>query len=75
MGPLLPETQLFMTYRRKVAKRGIEARLCAPMIAGVGFAIGCFIFGFSSLRTVHWIVPCIGLTILLSESQILHKTK
>ncbi|RSH92160.1 hypothetical protein EHS25_008575 [Saitozyma podzolica] len=54
-------------YRRKVAKRGIEARLYAPMVAGVTLAIGCFWYGFSSTPTVHWIVPCIGLVIVIAS--------
>ncbi|WVR04612.1 hypothetical protein IAU60_001623 [Kwoniella sp. DSM 27419] len=51
-------------YRRKVGKKGIEARLYAPMIAGLTFAAGCFIFGLTGTPSVHWVVPCIGLVII-----------
>ena len=53
--------------RRKVAKHGVEARLYAPMVAGIAFAVGCYIFGFTSLPSIHWVVPCIGLVILLGK--------
>lgn len=51
-------------YRRKAAKRGVEARLYAPMVSGVTLFLSCFLYGFTSISTVHWIVPCIGLTII-----------
>lgn len=55
-------------YRIKAPKRGVEARLYAPMVAGIFFAIGCFITGFTSVKDVHWIAPCIGITVILGES-------
>lgn len=63
----LPPSAFAHADRRKVAKRGIEARLYAPMVAGVTLAIGCFWYGFSSTPSVHWIVPCIGLVIVIAS--------
>ncbi|KAK8847392.1 hypothetical protein IAR55_005250 [Kwoniella newhampshirensis] len=54
-------------YRRRVEKDGIEARLYAPMIAGVTLSLGCFLYGFTSVSTVHWIVPCIGIVIIIAS--------
>ncbi|WVQ83155.1 hypothetical protein IAT38_005293 [Cryptococcus sp. DSM 104549] len=51
-------------YRRRVEKDGIEARLYAPMVAGLVFSSGCFIFAFTSLSSVHWIAPAIGLVLI-----------
>jgi hypothetical protein len=48
-----------------VAKHGMEARLYAPMIGGIALAGGCFWYGFTSVNNVHWIVPCIGLVIII----------
>lgn len=60
-------------YRRKAAKRGVEARLYAPMVAGVLFAAGCFVTGFTAIPSVHWIGPCVGLTMILSEQLEEHR--
>ncbi|WWC86940.1 uncharacterized protein L201_001820 [Kwoniella dendrophila CBS 6074] len=54
-------------YRRKVDKKGMEARLYAPMVAGVTFAIGCFIFSFTATPSVHWIAPCIGIVVIIAS--------
>ncbi|WRT64796.1 uncharacterized protein IL334_001730 [Kwoniella shivajii] len=53
-------------YRRKVEKRGIEARLYAPMVAGLALAAGCFIFGFTSISSISYIVPCFGIVIIIA---------
>lgn len=53
-------------YRRKAAKHGVEARLYAPMVAGILFAAGCFVTGFTALPNVHWIGPMVGFTMVLS---------
>ncbi|KAL1411719.1 hypothetical protein Q8F55_002685 [Vanrija albida] len=53
-------------YRRRAAKDGVDARLYAPMLCGILFAVGCYINGFTSISSVHWIAPCIGLTIVLA---------
>ncbi|KAK4055318.1 hypothetical protein OIV83_000601 [Microbotryomycetes sp. JL201] len=50
-------------YRRKVAKKGPEARLYAAMAGGLTFPIGCLIFAFSSGRG-HWMGPVIGLVLV-----------
>ncbi|WVQ83220.1 hypothetical protein IAT38_005359 [Cryptococcus sp. DSM 104549] len=54
-------------YRRRVEKHGIEARLYAPMVAGTTFALGCFFYGFTSVSSVHWIVPCFGIVIIMAS--------
>ena len=38
-----------------------------PMISGLMFAVGCIIFGLTSVPSIHWIAPCIGIVILMSE--------
>jgi hypothetical protein len=37
------------------------------MVAGVSFAIGCFIFAFTATPDVHWIGPCFGIVIMIGE--------
>ncbi|TXT12815.1 hypothetical protein VHUM_01216 [Vanrija humicola] len=54
-------------YKAKAAKRGVEARLYAPMAAGIFFAIGCYITGFTAVSNVHWIGPCIGMVVVLAS--------
>ncbi|WOO80564.1 Efflux pump atB [Vanrija pseudolonga] len=61
-------------YRKRAAKRGVEARLYAPMVCGVLFAVGCYINGFTSIPSVHWIAPCIGLTCVLAAILIIYIT-
>ncbi|WWD00553.1 hypothetical protein V866_007487 [Kwoniella sp. B9012] len=53
-------------YRRKVEEKGIEARLYAPMVAGLTFAIGCFIFSFTSTASISYIVPCLGIVVIIA---------
>lgn len=55
-------------YKRNVATKGVEARLYGAMFAGPGLAVGCIIFGLTSVESVHWIAPCVGLVIILSTS-------
>lgn len=38
------------------------------MAAGVLFPIGCIIFGLTSIPSVTFIAPCIGIAIILGES-------
>ncbi|WWC59282.1 uncharacterized protein I303_101833 [Kwoniella dejecticola CBS 10117] len=54
-------------YRRRVSIDGIEARLYSPMVGGIGLAIGCVWFGLTSLPSVHWILPCIGIVIIIAS--------
>ncbi|KAL1406579.1 hypothetical protein Q8F55_008285 [Vanrija albida] len=53
-------------YKANAPKRGVEARLYAPMAAGILFAIGCYITGFTAVKSVHWIGPCIGMVVVLT---------
>jgi hypothetical protein len=57
-------------YKRNVGTKGVEARLYGAMCAGPGLAVGCIIFGLTSIESVHWIAPCVGLVIILSESDL-----
>ncbi|KAI5449238.1 hypothetical protein NCC49_005217 [Naganishia albida] len=50
-------------YRKNVATRGPEARLYAAMIGGILFAMGCFIYAWTSFPHITYIAPCIGITI------------
>ncbi|OCF35086.1 hypothetical protein I316_03126 [Kwoniella heveanensis BCC8398] len=61
-------------YRRNVGRVGVEARLYAPMAAGIVFAIGCIIFGLTSIPSVHWIGPCIGIVIVLAAAFTIYQT-
>ncbi|TXT07257.1 hypothetical protein VHUM_03427 [Vanrija humicola] len=61
-------------YRKRAAKRGVEARLYAPMLCGILFAVGCYINGFTSISSVHWIAPCVGLTIVLAAVTLIYVT-
>ncbi|GAA6035960.1 hypothetical protein JCM8097_005186 [Rhodosporidiobolus ruineniae] len=51
-------------YRANVEKRGPEARLYSAFGGGVFVPIGAFIFCFTAYSHVHWIAPCIGITVL-----------
>lgn len=55
-------------YRRYAPKRGVEARLYTPMVAGVLFAVGCFITGFTARPNIPWIGSAIGQVVVISES-------
>ncbi|KAI5451207.1 hypothetical protein NCC49_002083 [Naganishia albida] len=52
-------------YRKNVARRGPEARLYAAMIGGVCFAVGGFIYAFTSSSDITFIAPCIGIAIVI----------
>ena len=54
-------------YRKNFAKRGVEARLYAPMASGIMFGLGSIIFGLASVPQAHWIGACIGIVILMSK--------
>ncbi|AFR92141.1 drug transporter [Cryptococcus neoformans C23] len=55
-------------YRRRAAKDGTEARLWASMVAGVLFAIGCFVFGASATSGSSWFGPCAGVVLVLAAA-------
>ncbi|KAJ9115904.1 hypothetical protein QFC22_005047 [Naganishia vaughanmartiniae] len=52
-------------YRKNVATRGPEARLYAAMVGGVCFAVGCFIYAWTSFPDVTYVAPCIGIAIVI----------
>ncbi|CED85156.1 Synaptic vesicle transporter SVOP and related transporters (major facilitator superfamily) [Phaffia rhodozyma] len=52
-------------YKKNFAARGPEARLYGACLSGMVFAIGCFIFGWTSYPDVHWIGPIVGLTVAI----------
>ncbi|WWC86939.1 uncharacterized protein L201_001819 [Kwoniella dendrophila CBS 6074] len=54
-------------YRRKVNTVGIEARLYSAMVGGLCLAAGCFWFGLTSLSSVPWILPAIGIVIIIAS--------
>ncbi|WVW85154.1 hypothetical protein I302_107192 [Kwoniella bestiolae CBS 10118] len=61
-------------YKRNVGRIGVEARLYAPCVAGIVFAVGCIIFGLTSVPNVHWIGPCIGVAIILAAAFTIYQT-
>jgi multidrug resistance protein len=50
-------------YQKNFPKRGPEARLYVPCVAGVFFPIGMFIYAWSSFPKVHWIWLMIGMVV------------
>jgi hypothetical protein len=63
MGGLVQER----LYRRYAPTKGVEARLYAPMVAGVVFAVGCLITGFTARPNIHWIGSAIGQVVVISK--------
>ncbi|WRT66787.1 uncharacterized protein IL334_003750 [Kwoniella shivajii] len=61
-------------YKKNVGRIGVEARLYAACAAGIVFAIGCVIFGLTSIPSVHWIAPCIGIAIILAAAYTIYQT-
>ncbi|GAA6009981.1 hypothetical protein JCM10207_007504 [Rhodosporidiobolus poonsookiae] len=51
-------------YKRNLARKGPEARLYTGLGAAVFTPIGSFLWAFTTYPQVHWLVPCIGMTIL-----------
>jgi hypothetical protein len=40
------------------------------MVAGVLFAVGCFITGATARPEIHWIASAIGQVVVISESAL-----
>lgn len=53
-------------YRRHYQRTGPEGRMYAGMIGGVLVSIAAWQFAWTSWPNVHWIVPCLGITLLYS---------
>lgn len=53
-------------YSKNVARIGAEARLYCAMGAGISVTIGGLIYAWTSYSYVHWIAPCIGITIMVT---------
>ncbi|GJJ11461.1 hypothetical protein Clacol_005694 [Clathrus columnatus] len=52
----------FLPMSRNVKRIGPEARLYAAMVAAVLFPVGCFIYAWTALHSVHaWIGPMCGI--------------
>jgi hypothetical protein len=54
-------------YRKHVARIGAEARLCCACGAGITFVFGSLVYAWTSYKYVHWIAPCIGITIIIAS--------
>lgn len=54
-------------YRNSIAKgQGVavpEVRLWTSAVGGICFAVGCFCFGWTARPWIHWIVPCIFISL------------
>jgi hypothetical protein len=61
-------------YHKKVAEKGAEARLYSGMFGGVCLPIGAWLFAWTSLSTVHWIAPTIGIAILYTGIFLIYLT-
>ncbi|GJJ11462.1 hypothetical protein Clacol_005695 [Clathrus columnatus] len=54
-------------YVRNVDRKGPEARLYAPMLAAIVLPIGCFIYAWTAIPSVHaWIAPMCGLLVFMT---------
>jgi hypothetical protein len=54
-------------YRRYAPTVGVEARLFAPMVAGVLFAVGCYITGATAQSHIPWIGSAIGQVVMIGK--------
>lgn len=61
-------------YKRMAPKKGVEARLYGPMVAGVVFAVGCFITGATAASNVHWIGSAIGQVVMIAAIMTIYVT-
>ncbi|KLT43436.1 MFS general substrate transporter [Cutaneotrichosporon oleaginosum] len=61
-------------YRRYAPTKGVEARLFTPMVAGVLFALGCFITGATARSEIHWIASAIGQVVVITAVMIIYVT-
>lgn len=61
-------------YHRHFDTHGPEARMWTGMSGGILFPLGCWIFTWTSWKFVHWIVPCIGVTILYAGLLLIYLT-
>lgn len=68
--PLVVDYYCNIAYHKNVAKRGPEARLYTAMVGGILLPVGSWIYAWTSYSYVHWIFPCIGISILC-ESRLL----
>lgn len=53
-------------YDKFCRKYSVEARLGSSMVSGIVFPIGAFIYAFTTYSFVHWIAPCIAITIIMA---------
>lgn len=61
-------------YNKNVAKRGAEARLYSGMVGGACLPVGSWIFAWSAQKSVHWIVPTIGIAIIYTGIFLIYTT-
>ena len=61
-------------YHRHCQRLGPEARMYAGMVGGLLLPIGCWIFTWTSYSNIHWIVPCIGITITYAGLMLIYLT-
>ncbi|KAF8909962.1 MFS polyamine transporter [Mucidula mucida] len=59
-------------YHANIEKRGPEARLYGACFAAVLLPAGMFLYAWSSFSYVHWIVPVIGITLLIWATYIIY---
>ncbi|KDQ12568.1 hypothetical protein BOTBODRAFT_112688, partial [Botryobasidium botryosum FD-172 SS1] len=53
------------SYHRNVVRLSPEARLYGACAAGIIFPIGCFIYAWTSYPYIPWIVPAIGVAVII----------
>ncbi|TIB38069.1 hypothetical protein E3P86_01866 [Wallemia ichthyophaga] len=53
-------------YDKFYPRYSVEARLGSSMISGIVFPIGAFIYAFTTYNFVHWIAPCIAITVIMA---------
>ncbi|KAG9309878.1 major facilitator superfamily domain-containing protein [Chiua virens] len=60
-------------YRKYVATKGPEARLCLALVASFLLPAGMLIYAWTAKASIHWIVPLIGLTIFIIGAFIVYQ--
>ncbi|CAD6573954.1 MAG: hypothetical protein CYPHOPRED_005241 [Cyphobasidiales sp. Tagirdzhanova-0007] len=61
-------------YRRDVSSKGPEARMWNGMIGGILFPVGCWLYAWTAVPSIHWIVPTLGILITYTGILLVYLT-
>ncbi|KAF8524182.1 major facilitator superfamily domain-containing protein [Gautieria morchelliformis] len=59
-------------YSRNVERIGPEARLYSALAAAILFPIGCFIYAWTTLPSIHWVGPMFGILVFITALFIIY---